>query len=359
MYMLNQATNDLEEIDEVTFTDHNLKERDHIEEWIRKKPDILDDELLIIGHEYAKLDTNERIDLLALNKEGALVIIELKRDGSGSDVEFQALKYCSYCSQLSAQDIIEIYREYLEKNRINENPLENISNHLDLDSTNEDKVNELLNFRQEFIIAGRDIDRRILSVCAWLSENGILCKCYTIKPYNNGVDENVYIDVNQIIPPYTINDYFIGKKTTNSQNGVVLQANEIISMFEEIGKKITESSNILVNYNPRKTYCIIKTGKAVKLNIVYSKRNKIFTIEILTKQNQLKQKLETFYNEHKEEIANEIQTELLLRKEGSKNADWCRIEAVIKSEDKDIHIFYRILAEKTIAIAKFLNENWK
>lgn len=102
LYRLDTQENKLVEISETTFADNDIKERQHIEEWIRKDPEILGEDLLIIGHEYEKFEVNERLDLLALNRDGNVVIIEFKRDTSGSNVDFQALKYASYCVRLSS-----------------------------------------------------------------------------------------------------------------------------------------------------------------------------------------------------------------------------------------------------------------
>ena len=69
-------------------------------------PAILGEELLIITSEYDRFDkTNERLDLLALDKDGNLVVIELKRDDSGKNVDLQAIKYAAYCSTLRLADI--------------------------------------------------------------------------------------------------------------------------------------------------------------------------------------------------------------------------------------------------------------
>ncbi|QQZ07676.1 hypothetical protein [Heyndrickxia vini] len=94
MYRLETTENKLIEISETTFTDNDIKERQHIEEWIRKSPEILGEDLLIIGHEYDKFEVNEGLDLLALDRDGNVVIIEVKRDTSGSNVDFQSVKIC-------------------------------------------------------------------------------------------------------------------------------------------------------------------------------------------------------------------------------------------------------------------------
>lgn len=44
--------------------------------------------------------------MLALDLQGNLVVIENKRDDSGTGVEWQAIKYASYCSTLKKQDVI-------------------------------------------------------------------------------------------------------------------------------------------------------------------------------------------------------------------------------------------------------------
>ena len=71
---------------------------------------------MIIQKEFDDFDdTRERLDLLALDKDGNLVIIENKLDDTGRDVMWQALKYASYCSSLTKNQIIEIYSNYLTR----------------------------------------------------------------------------------------------------------------------------------------------------------------------------------------------------------------------------------------------------
>ena len=115
MYQINREANDIVQIKERRFADLGFRERDHLQEWIAKNPDVLGEELLVIQKEFDGFsETNERLDLLCIDKEGNLVVIENKLDDTGRDVVWQALKYASYCSTLSTSQIIKIYQQYLD-----------------------------------------------------------------------------------------------------------------------------------------------------------------------------------------------------------------------------------------------------
>ena len=98
MFILNKDTNRIDKIESRTFHEFGFKERDHLQEWIAYYPECLGEELLIIQKEFDGFnDTNERLDLLAIDKTGTLVVIENKLDDTGRDVTWQILKYVSYC----------------------------------------------------------------------------------------------------------------------------------------------------------------------------------------------------------------------------------------------------------------------
>ena len=121
MYLINKKDNAIEPIKEITFKSAGFKERQHLQEWIAKNPESLGEELLIIQKEFSDFDdTHERLDLLALDKKGNLVIIENKLDDTGRDVVWQALKYASYFSSLNAKVIVDIFNDYLQKQGIKE-----------------------------------------------------------------------------------------------------------------------------------------------------------------------------------------------------------------------------------------------
>ena len=129
MYQINKEDNRIVEINQKTFSELDFRERDHLQEWIAYNPSVFGESLLIIQKEFANFDdTNERLDLLALDENGNLVIIENKLDDSGKDVTWQSMKYASYCSGLTKENIKNIFQEYLDKHFKDQDAKENISN---------------------------------------------------------------------------------------------------------------------------------------------------------------------------------------------------------------------------------------
>lgn len=116
MFKIDASSNRISRIESKSFSELGFKEREHLQEWLANEPNALGEELLIIQKEFDGFDdTRERLDLLALDKDGNLVVIENKLDDSGRDVLWQALKYASYCSSLTKQQIVDVYQKYLNR----------------------------------------------------------------------------------------------------------------------------------------------------------------------------------------------------------------------------------------------------
>ncbi|NRG27407.1 DUF91 domain-containing protein [Bacillus circulans] len=264
MYRLDVVNNQLEELKETTFTENDIKERQHLEEWIRKSPEILGEDLLIIAHEYDKFEVNERLDLLAIDNEGNLVIIEVKRDTTGSSVDFQALKYASYCARLSPNDILDMYEEYVRIHDPSTSAKEELMEFLEVE--NEEDLNNILNNSQRIIIVGKEIDKRILSVCTWLFENSIDIKCVTIKPYKLG--DQLIVDTNQIIPPYKLENFYINKKTSVNKRKIRIDEN-VSSFLQEVSNFINNNTDYTARYGGKRDYFKGHSFLGKKWNFVF------------------------------------------------------------------------------------------
>ena len=78
-----------------------------LEELIESDPAILGEPLLLIGRQ-VPTDYGKFIDLLAVTAEGALHVLELKRDRTPRSVVAQVLDYGSWVEGLSHSQVIDI-----------------------------------------------------------------------------------------------------------------------------------------------------------------------------------------------------------------------------------------------------------
>lgn len=99
-------------IDRVQFTP--MPSEGQLEDIIAGDIGILDPALLLIGRQ-VPTDYGKFIDLLAMDGDGKLVVIELKRDRTPREVVAQLLDYGSWVRQLGDEDIAGIFDAYLRK----------------------------------------------------------------------------------------------------------------------------------------------------------------------------------------------------------------------------------------------------
>jgi|SRR5690625_255425 len=87
-----------------------IESENKLEEILVKDLSILDDKLLPIGRQIAT-DYGKYLDMLAINDDGDVVIIELKRNRTSREVVSQTLDYASWVQDLTFDRIKEIYKE--------------------------------------------------------------------------------------------------------------------------------------------------------------------------------------------------------------------------------------------------------
>jgi len=233
MFTVNHQTNRISPVKTKRFSELGFTERKHLQEWLAHEPSALGEELLIIQKEFDGFDdTRERLDLLALDKDGNLVIIENKLDDSGRDVVWQALKYASYCASLTKAQIVDIYQQYLDRYEpvTREVDLLNapasasarICEFLDAPDLDELKLN--LGNSQRIMLVAANFRKEVTSTALWLLGQGISIACFKITPYSLG--EQLLINIDQIIPTPEAKELMIGinaKEAEEKTTEVVLK----------------------------------------------------------------------------------------------------------------------------------------
>jgi len=202
MYKVDLEQKKLIRLKPTDFTSQNILERFDIQEWIEGTSEILGDQLLIISKELA-LPSGIRLDLLAIDKQARLVVIELKRDSSGSEVEWQAIKYTSYCANFRPDEIYAYYATYLKADEDEAQQL--IEEFIDEEP-------DVLNAAQRMIFCARVFHSDVISAVMWLREFGIDIQCVRLEPYLD-TDQQLFLKPEIIIPLPEARDYIQRRET--------------------------------------------------------------------------------------------------------------------------------------------------
>lgn len=275
MYKIDKNSNKILKVQERTFSDLGFRERENLQEWIANEPSALGEELLIIQKEFSGFaDTQERLDLLALDKQGSLVLIENKLDDSGRDVTWQALKYASYCSSLSKENIRKIYQEYLDVNTPGAKAEESLLDFFDGSDYEELILNK--GVTQRIILIAAKFRKEVTSTVLWLMNFKMRIQCFRATPYSMGDD--IFLNVEQIIPTQDAEEYMIGM-AEKAQEDISSQAesNQLQILRREFWSKlinVMNSKSSLYQNISTSTSPWISAGSGVRglgLNFVVSK----------------------------------------------------------------------------------------
>jgi hypothetical protein len=254
MYLINKNENRISKIEEKSFSELGFRERNHLQEWLANNPEALGEEILIIQKEFNGFDdTNERLDLLGLDKQGNLIIIENKLDDSGKDVTWQSIKYASYCSTLTKEQIIRIYQEYLKKQSTGESAEEILVDFYGVSDISEVVINS--GSKQRIILVAANFRKEVTSTVLWLMNYNLRIQCFKVKPLKLG--EQLFLEIKQIIPVKEAEDYQI-KIAEKTKVEIVQQdsSREIdifyINFWEQLLAEMNNKSQLFQNVSPSK-----------------------------------------------------------------------------------------------------------
>lgn len=133
---------------------------EHLEDWLTDEIDIVASDILVIDRQ-AKTGWGTKLDLLAIDAEGRLVIVELKRAQTLRDTVAQAIEYAAWCSRLSYVEIRERAAEYFgSDDALEERFLERFATELP----------DTLNASQRILVVAPTIDDVTEAVVNYLAE---------------------------------------------------------------------------------------------------------------------------------------------------------------------------------------------
>lgn len=205
----------LAEVDSTSFGQEGMLERADLQRLLRDQPQVLEEGLLIISEEFGNWqDSNRRIDLLGLDAEGRLVVVELKRGETGSHMDLQAIRYAAMVANMTFQQTVDTYQNYLDKRANKEstgNEPDDAESRLREHLPSNDQDDPVIHTEIPRIILASENFGKELTTCvmwlndSWLRDEGQEIKCVRLQPHRNG--DEVLIEASVVIPLPEASDY--------------------------------------------------------------------------------------------------------------------------------------------------------
>ena len=176
---------------------------------------------------------------MAVDREGALVIVELKQDWSGYDIYWQAAVYAAAYWKRTADEIIDLYGQYLHGARWRAE--EGLKYHTGIDfygeyqgderekaverlvehtgSNDVDDLKKKLNHRQRLVLVAHCFYQSTATAVLWLREHQLDVTCLRLIPYlRDEATKFCYVTIEQLIPGPNEEELLVSLRKIPSEN---------------------------------------------------------------------------------------------------------------------------------------------
>ncbi len=183
-----------------------MYERADLQRLLRDDISALGEDLLVIAEEFGEWeDARRRIDLLALDRAGRPVVIELKRTDDGGHMELQAVRYAAMISSMGFGEVADAYAAHRAKHHPDDetSARAELAAFLDVGDAADEPV---ISTDVRIILVSADFGREITTTVLWLNGfDGMDIRCFRLVPYE--IDGKVLLDIQQVLPLPEAADY--------------------------------------------------------------------------------------------------------------------------------------------------------
>ncbi|MFL6239310.1 MAG: hypothetical protein ACJ735_07480 [Actinomycetes bacterium] len=191
----------------ITLGEAGLLEREHLQEWVLAHPEILGEDALIITFEFDKWltaagsPTWERLDVLALDRSGRLVVAELKRDKAPDTVMVQALNYAAMARRFTLDLLVETYAANRRQDTSTSEPIDELREWapaISDDSLAPPRV----------VLIAEDFGPVMTNTAMFLIEQGLDLRLIRIQLYRLS-DDTLALTASQLLPVPDVEEFMV------------------------------------------------------------------------------------------------------------------------------------------------------
>lgn len=212
MPIYRMTENRIESIPTISFADAGILERFDLQRLLRDQIDLIAPDTFVIGEEFGDFDgSNRSIDLLAVDADGNLVVIELKRTESGGHMDLQAIRYAAMVSTMTFDQAVSCFERYVQRRGQARNARKELLAFLEWEDDHENVFGD----KVKVILASADFSQEVTTTVLWLNAQGLDIRCVRLRPY--GTRDNLLLDVQQVIPLPEAADYQVRVREKQQQ----------------------------------------------------------------------------------------------------------------------------------------------
>jgi len=172
----------------------DMPREEDIEDFLHRHPEVVEKDIMIVGRQVYAGDMI--IDLLGIDRDGNVVVIEVKKGAASRDVVSQILHYAVWARDIEYNDLNKAYDKLtgkygnLDKKCSNLDKTEGVSGgHPDLYAAMECRFGAVppsFNSSQRLYIVGEGIEQKTDDICTYLSQNRIKIRCISVEFFSDG-----------------------------------------------------------------------------------------------------------------------------------------------------------------------------
>ena len=199
-------------VERTALADLEFTERAHLQEWLLANPQVLGPGLEVVTTEFDRWQSAagdavlDRLDILAIGRDGRLVVVELKRGPAPHTVHMQAINYAAMVSRLTPKDVAELYAAYRTRLGTSTDP----GSALTVLTTDFLMTAETLR-RPRIVLVASDFPPVVTAAVVWLNEQAVDLSLTRFRTYQLP-DGQVVVSFSRLFPVPDVEEFTIGRR---------------------------------------------------------------------------------------------------------------------------------------------------
>jgi hypothetical protein len=268
MAIYEYTTDAIHPLGETTFGREKIGERTDLQRLLRRNISLIDPDLFVIADEFSEWeDSKRRIDILAIDRNGDLVVIELKRNESGEHMDLQSLRYAAMVSAMTLDQAVEAHKAYRLREGITGDAQAAVLAFLGWESARENEFGVAV----RIMLVSADFSKELTTSVLWLNEQGLDVRCFRLKPFKS--DSRIFIEAQQVIPLPEAAVYQVQlRRKAEKERAAKAEQNVFRRFWAALLPKARANSDLFSNVNPSGEQWITASVRGHQFNF-YSRQH--------------------------------------------------------------------------------------